>query len=161
MDSKYLLIGGGILALILLSKNAGATGINFNALSGHFNQADVDRLQRVAEALARAGVEPNKIKMMLAQILHETGIFTQSSANRHAIDDLNNYAGISRNGQLKSYNTVDDFVADYLRVLNLPSHYPIQATDIVDFNNRLKANGYYTDSISTYGNALNYYYNLL
>lgn len=162
MKSNQLLIGGAaVLALVLLSKNSYATGIDFNGLSQRFNQADVDRLQKVANALARAGVDPIMLKMMLAQILHETGLFTQNNANRHAVDDLNNYAGISRNGQLKSYPTVDAFVADYLRVLNLPSHYPIEAVNLNDFNNRLKANGYYTDSITTYGNALNYYHNLL
>lgn len=159
--NDILIIGGGVLALMLLSKNSFATGVNFDSLKSKFNHDDVYRLQVVAEALARAGVDTGRIKMMLAQILHETGIFTDNNKNHRATDQLNNYAGISKNGQLKGYNTVDDFVVDYLRVLNLPSHHPIEATNITDFNDRLKANGYYTDSKSNYGNALNYYYNLL
>lgn len=97
---------------------------------------------------------------MLCQILQETGLFT-SNPNYNATDNDLNYAGISSGGNLKQYNSISDFVTDYIRVLNLPPNTPIDATSITDFNTRLKANGYYTDSATTYGNNLNAYYNIL
>ncbi len=161
-NNTWLYVGGGVLLLLLLSNKANAKNVNLDLLTGRFDADDIDRLQKVQNALAQRGLSTQQIKMLLSQVLQETGIFTASNANYHATDQLNNYAGISNaNGSLRSYNTIDDFVTDYLRVLNLPSHYPIQAVDIVDFNNRLKANGYYTDNKNTYGNNLNYYYNLL
>jgi hypothetical protein len=151
-------IAGGILLLLLVSKRAGA--VDLSSLNDQFDAGRVARLQGVANELSARGITGDTLKFLLAQILVETGLFT-NVANMNAVDNLNNYAGISSNGQLRAYGTISDFVDDYLRVLNLPNNYPIQATDINDFNARLKANGYYEDSATTYGNNLVYYFNLL
>lgn len=165
MKSPNLIyIGAGVLALILILKSTGSSAATYSGLDlsylSDYGSDDVSRLQSVENELASRGLSDLQIKMMLAQILQETGIFTDQ-ANYNAVDNLHNFAGISSNGHLRAYNSVSDFVDDYLRVLNLGGNPPLEAGSIADFNNRLKANGYYTDSKTTYGNNLNYYFNLL
>jgi hypothetical protein len=163
-SGNLLLISGlGLLALVLMSsKSSGSSTINLDCLRQNYDSADVDRLALVLSSLEGQGLSNEQIKYCLAQILQETGLFTNGYANYKNVDQLKNYAGISASsGGYRSYSTIDDFVQDYLRVLNLPGHYPIEATSIDDFNTRLKANHYYEDSATTYGNNLRYYYNIL
>lgn len=149
------------IGLILLStKTANAGPVDLSSLNDQFGSDRVQRLQNVQNVLSANGLSDLQIKLLLAQILQETGLFT-NVWNQNATDNLNNYAGISSNGNLKSYPNIQAFVADYLRVLNLPNAYPIDAVSVSDFNTRLKMNGYYTDSATTYGNNLNYYFNIL
>jgi len=161
--NTILFIGAGVLALLLFSKKAGATtydGIDLSNLND-YGTDDVQRLQNLANELATRGLTDLQIKMMLAQALQETGIFTDSNANYHAVDSYHNYAGISHGGTLTAFSSISDFVDDWIRILNFGPAHPIDAANIVDFNSRLKQNGYYTDNINTYGNNLKYYFNLL
>lgn len=158
MKSSTVIIAGGLLVLLLFISTPKA--VDLSSLSDSYGSDNTQRLQNVGNVIAGYGISGDTLRYMLAQILQETGLFT-SNPNYHATDDLNNYAGISSNGSLKGYNSINDFVTDYIRVLSLPNNYPIQATSITDFNNRLYANGYYTDSPTTYGNNLTYYFNLL
>ncbi len=163
-NNLLLFAGMGIAVFFIArSKNASAAtydGIDLNRLADYGND-DVHRLSILADELESRGLSDLQIKMLLSQALQETGIFTDNSANYNAVDNLHNYAGISYNGQLAHYNNVSAFVDDWLRVLQKGSNPPLYANNITDFNNRLKANGYYTDSQSTYGKNLTYYYNLL
>lgn len=165
MDTKPIIIAGAALLAFMLLKPSSADahtyeGLDLSYLSDYGAQ-DVQRLQNLLNELGTRGLSDLQIKMMLSQALQETGIFTDSSANYNAVDNMHNYAGISSNGKLKSYASISDFVDDWERVLNREPNRPIDASNISDFNNRLKANGYYTDSATTYGNNLKYYFNLL
>ena len=164
MNVKVLYIGAGALFLILFLKSnssgAATSTFDLSSFNDTYGSDNVQRLQTVLNALVAAGYSGATLQFMLSQILQETGLFT-SNPNYNATDNDNNYAGISSGGSLKQYNSVNDFVSDYISVLSQSPNYPIQATSITDFNNRLKANGYYTDSQTTYGNNLTYYFNLL
>lgn len=158
-----LLVGAGILTFVLFSKKTAAhtyNGLDLDYLSD-FGREDVTRLQNLANELSTRGLSDLQVKFMLAQALQETGIFTDSNANYNAVDNKHNYAGISYNGQIASYGSISDFVDDWVRVLSKQPNRPIDANSIDDYNNRLKANGYYEDSSSTYGKNLRYYFNLL
>lgn len=159
MKGQGVIIGIAAVLLFVLLTSA-KPAIDLSPLSGQFGADNVARLQSVANALSANGISGDTLKYCLAQILQETGLFT-NNPNYVATDQRNNYAGISSGSGYKVYNNVNDFVVDYLRVLNLPNAYPIDAVSIDDFNQRLKLNGYYTDSAVTYGNNLNYYFNLL
>lgn len=149
-------------ALLIFTLTAAKPAIDLSYLNDNYGADNVARLQSVANALSAQGITGDTLKYCLAQILQETGIFTQNNANYHATDMLNNYAGISNSdGSLKSYPNVSAFVTDYIRILNKPDGYPVDAVSIDDFNARLKYNGYYTDNAGTYGNNLRIYYNLL
>ena len=158
---QIVLYGGIILLFILLSGFTESSSVDLSGLVAQFGADNVQRLQNVANVLSGQGLTSEQVKYCLAQILQETGLFT-GNPNYHATDALNNYAGISNSdGSLKQYSSINDFVTDYIRVLNLSPYYPIEAITIGDFNARLKGNNYYADSETTYGNALNYYYDLL
>lgn len=164
-NGNILLIGGAILALTMfMSKSANAeptyNGIDLGDLGSQYGDYEVSLLQLVLNELATRDLSDLQMRMMAAQILQETGLFTDSP-NLHAVETYHNYAGISRDGHLKAYDSISNFVDDYLRVLGLGSTPPLYASNIVDFNSRLKANGYYEDSQTTYGNNLNFYFNLL
>lgn len=155
-----LLAGAAAVLLILTSAKSASGPVDLSSLQGSFDADKIQRLQNVENALSGFGLTTEQMKYLLSQILQETGLFTDVW-NQHATDDLNNYAGISPGGTLKAYPDLNSFATDYIRVLSLPNSYPILAVSIDDFNNRLKANGYYTDSSGTYGANLDYYYNLL
>lgn len=155
------IIGIGVIAFLLISKTAsGASVYDLSYLNDSFDTDDVSRLQALADELVSRGLSDQQIKFMLSQALHETGLFTDSP-NYNAVDNKHNFAGISRNGSISTYSSISDFVTDWLRVLNLGPNHPIDAGSISDFAGRLKANGYYEDTLSNYSTAINYYYNLL
>lgn len=154
-----LIIAGGLLLVVL---TAARPAIDLSYLSDAYGADNVARLQKVANALSAQGITGETLKYCLAQILQETGIFTQSNANYHATDQLNNYAGISNaDGSLRAYPDVAAFATDYIRVLNKSDGYPVDAVSIDDFNARLQLNHYYWPITATYGTDLNIYYNLL
>lgn len=163
MKAQQIVLFGGIALLFILLSGFtnGTVSVDLSELVAQYGSDNVQRLQSVANALAAQGLSTTTIKYCLAQVLQETGLFTENP-NYHATDTLNNYAGISNsNGSLKGYANVNDFVTDYIRILNKAPNYPVEAITIDDFNARLKGNGYYADSETTYGNNLNYYYGLL
>jgi len=161
--SPLILAGVAVLAVVALSSSSGgATNSDFDlsVLNGTYDPSNVQRLQNAINGLGGQGLSDQQILFMACQMLQETGLFTDNP-NYNATDNDNNFAGISSGGSLKQYNSLSDFANDYVRVLNLQPNVPIDATSIGDFNTRLKANGYYTDSATTYGNNLNAYYNIL
>lgn len=111
------------------------------------------------------GVKSDVIPFIVSQIAFETNWF---SSNAFKID--HNPAGITWNINYKSrpgtaigiarreggnyvhFNNYTTGAKDMIRILSKSSTYgkPIDAIDIIDFAQRLKANNYYTDSITTY-----------
>lgn len=162
MKKQGLIIAGIAVALLLVISNtaSAATGtFNLSLLSDQYGSDNVQRLQNLLNVLSQQGLTDLQIQMMLAQALQETGLFTDV-ANYNAVDTKHNYAGISYNGTIATYSSISDFVSDWLRVLTMGND-PLGAANIEDFNTRLKANGYYTDDATKYGNNLKYYFNLL
>jgi len=160
MKKEYILIGGCLAAVFIFSSlSANGGSLDLSVFDDTKGSDDVERLNKVYRELLRRGLTDDQILFCLSQILVETGLFTDNP-NYVAVDQRLNYAGITRNGQYEWYNSISDFVDDYLSVISKKND-PLSANDIVDFNNRLKANGYYTDSKTTYGNNLSYYYNYL
>lgn len=168
---KYVLIGAGILALLLLasSSNASTAGgnLDISSLSNDYGADSVQRLNNLYAVLLQKGLTDQQILFMLSQALQETGLFTDSP-NLYNVDTLHNYAGITTDrgygvgatGLYAKYPNISTFVDDWITILNYNND-PFDASSISDYNNRLKANGYYTDSAGTYGSNLTYYYNLL
>lgn len=162
MKQSTLLILLAVGAGVLLMSMASGPSVDLSFLQGQYDSDDIARLQRAANALAAQGVTGDTLNYLLSQVLVETGIFTTSNQNYVATDTRNNFSGITNSdGTFRFYSSAGDWAADYLAVLGHGPYYPIQATSITDFNNRLKQNGYYTDNQTTYGNNLNYYYNIL
>ncbi len=161
MKSNGFLIAGVVVAGILLMSMSG-NAVDLSYLTASYDAADVARLQRAANALASQGISGDLLNYCLAQVLQETGIFTNGYQNYTATDTRNNFSGITNSdGSYRVYNSANDWAADYVAILNHGPNYPADAVSISDFNNRLKANNYYTDSAATYGANLNYYYNIL
>jgi hypothetical protein len=164
MKVNYLLVGGiGFFVLLLMKANTGSAAsstFNLSSFNGSYGSNNTARLQNALNALAAQNLSSLQLQMMLAQVLQETGLFTDSP-NYNATDNDNNYSGISSGGSLKQYGSANDWATDYIRVLSMGNNPPINATNISDFNTYLYANGYYTDSPTTYGNNLTYYFNLL
>jgi hypothetical protein len=114
----------------------------------------------------RMGVNPDVIPFIISQIAFETNYFS----SRAFKIDFNiagmtwnvNYkkrpgtsVGISRGREKGNYVHFDNYTIaakDLVRILSKKSVFgaPIDATDIIDFAQRLKANNYFTDSITTY-----------
>lgn len=162
-NDSLILIGLAAVALVwYTSKSTGVApaGNGLASLNDSYGADNVARLQLLLDELNTWGLTREQILYLLSQALQETGLFTDTP-NYHATDSLINYSGISFNGSLNSYASVHDFAVDWInRVLAFGS-FPLQATSISDFNIRLKANGYYTDSSTTYGNNLASYYGTL
>jgi hypothetical protein len=165
MNSRTLAyIGGAALLLYLLSQSSSAgaansTIVDLSQFDNSYGADNVQDLQNLLNVLAVNGLTPLQIKMMLSQALQETGLFTNVT-NYTAVGN-NNFAGISNSdGSLKTYPDIQTFVNEWINILSSRND-PLDATNISDFNTRLYANGYYTDSPTTYGNNLTAYFNLL
>jgi len=157
-------IGLAVLAFFVLDSftnddnSSNDTIADFSTLTN--DESDLQRLDAVYEALQRNGFSGLGLKFAMAQILVESGILT-NVANYHLMDDYHNYAGLtSVNGGYANYPNLDAFAHAYYGFLTKKSN-PLGASSISDFNNRLVANHYYTDSPVTYGKNLAYYFNAL
>jgi flagellum-specific peptidoglycan hydrolase FlgJ len=116
------------------------------------------------------GVNPDVIPFIVSQIAFETNWF---SSNVFKVD--HNPAGITWNINYKSrpgatlglsrgreggnyvhFDSYANGAKDLIRILSKVSVYgkSIDATDIIDYSQRLKANNYYTDSITVYSGGL-------
>jgi len=118
----------------------------------------------------KLGVNPDAIPFIISQIAFETNYFSSNSFlkdhNPAGITWNINYktrqgatVGISRGregGNYVHFDTYTTAAKDLIRILSKPSVYgkPIDATDIIDYSQRLKANNYYTDSITVYSGGL-------
>lgn len=171
-SGKTLLwVSAGVLLLLLLKSNnvnaagngSGAIsqgGLDLSGLADTYGAENVQRLASLYNATLNRGLTDQQILEMLSQALHETGLFTDTP-NYKNMDSLHNYAGLTdTSGSYASYANLSDFVDDWLTFLTKNNN-PLGASSLSDFNNRLKANHYYTDNASTYYNALSAYYNLL
>ena len=150
----------GILAWIA----SRASKKSFSMTFRKFSNPVALKLASIYGALQSLGYSDEKIRWMLAQILHETGQFT--SRSQVAVLN-NNYSGIkwinkpyqkaskgspvppsersSRDVPTNYYAKFDslaDWAADYVRILNIRSK-PIQAGSLDQFLERLADNGYY------------------
>lgn len=121
----------------------------------------------------KAGVNANILPFVVAQVAHETGNFKSK-----LLADHNNGSGITfinkpnvQKNAVKGrplpenpkyfyakFDTLQDWANDHVRVLKLKSK-PIEATNVDDFVNRLKANGYFTAPIELYKKAVTKFYN--
>jgi hypothetical protein len=117
------------------------------------------------DILLSIGVKTELIPFIISQMAFETDFF---SSNAFKID--HNPGGISWNtnynkrpgtaigikrAEGRNYVHFDDYkigTKDMVRILSIPSVFgkPIDATDIIEFAKRLKANTYFTDSITNY-----------
>ena len=150
----------GVLAWI--ASRAGKK--SFSMTFRNFSNPVALKLASIYGTLQSLGYSDEKIRWMLAQILHETGQFT----SRSQVAALNNnYSGIKwinkpyqkaekgspvppseRVPGNAPYNfyakfaTVADWATDYARILNLRAK-PIQAKTLPEYLDRLYKNGYY------------------
>lgn len=126
---------------------------------------------------ARKGVPANLIPVLVAQVQHETNNFKDAKLYTH-----NNASGIiyinkpqvqknaskgnvlpetknsSKPYYYAKFATLSDWANDFIRVLKKQPAKPIEATDIFDYAKRLKANGYFTDTLSNYYKRLLSFY---
>jgi hypothetical protein len=118
----------------------------------------------------KLGVNPDVIPFIVSQIAFETNWFSSNAFkidhNAAGITWNINYkkrpgtsVGISRGREGGNYVHFDDYTTgakDMIRILSKQSVFgkPIDATDIIDFAQRLKANNYYTDSITVYAGGI-------
>lgn len=180
-QTRKILILTAIGLLIFKLTKAGKT---MSAKFINFKDNEQPKLQALEAALIKAGLNMPQLNFALAQLLFETGRFT----NKSAVATLNNnYSGIkwinkpyqvaergsatppsenvglSANSPLRYYAKFKDanaWAKDYVRILNLRSK-PIQATNIDEFALRLGKNGYYdttkSNSIAIYTKGLKNY----
>lgn len=137
---------------------------------------------RIASIFLRVGFPLNSIKFAIAQALHETGNKIEqpqetAGNNWSGITWINNSA-LQKNavkGNIKpkkdwsnpnkpeyyaAFNSVDDWAIDFKRLIsrnNGKQGRPIDATNVVDYVKRLKANAYFGDSEKNYLKALQYW----
>lgn len=131
----------------------------------------IARAGQAATALIAAGLPRPFLALALAQIAHETGGFAS-----RVMEEDNNLSGImyigkpdvqknaiagrafppaeSRTARYAHFATVKDWARDYIRIISRGAQPPIGATDPATLAQRLKAIGYYTDSLSNYTAAL-------
>jgi hypothetical protein len=183
-DNMVFILGGIAVLAIILFSSSGSGGssagfiFDFSQLVPTYGQDNVNRLTDLYSSVAQAN-DPNtgsllsnlQIQLMLDQALHESGIFT-NVANLNLVDNFHNYTGIKGNSNYPAgagssyadYPSIDAFVQDWLRVLNLGAQ-PIEATSVTDFVNRLASNNYFVPNTGTafnnYLNDMQAYDNLL
>ena len=127
-----------------------------------------------ADIFLKNNVNVDLIPFLLSQIILESGWF---SSNAYIFD--HNPSGITWNNNYKTrpgtsigtkrpsneggnyvhFALYDTAAKDFIRILNKQSinntiGKPINATSLTDFSKRLKLNGYFTSSESSYTNAL-------
>lgn len=174
-SNVFIVFGLGILVLLLVMPQdvtaASALilddGTSFDISSLPYSADKIARLARLYLAMQGRGLSRLQVQLMLSQALFETGLFTDSP-NYNNMDALNNYAGIMGSSRYPArpgspyayYPALTDFVGDWLTVLSFNNE-PINATGPNDFVARLKENGYFTASSTTYGNGVNTYFDML
>ena len=160
-------------------------------LSKKYGNDKANKLLRIYDALKLLKLPQDTIRLALSQVMHETGVFAgsqrASGVNNFSGITFSGSAEQLKSGAYKSnislpnaelpkdakgkvieskrifyagFPTVTNWANEYIRILSKGSK-PIQAINTVDFANRLKKNGYYTDLVSNYVNGLNFFYNFL
>lgn len=159
-NTGFLIAGAALLFLLLAKTGTGANRVGNLDLSQLTNDSDaLGRLNALYGQMLNRGYSNLQILFMLSQILHESGLLTDVA--NYSLLNQNNYAGLTTTaGGYASFNSVSDFMDIYDNFLTKGSN-PLGAGSLIDFNNRLVANHYYTDSPTTYYNSLAKYYNML
>lgn len=159
-NEPLVIVGLAVLAFLLLTsakQNNSLSTLNFDALKqAGYDSGDVDLLNEIYTALVNNGsLTDQQLMYCLAQIIHETGLFTDVT-NYNAIQQRHNWAGLTGINGYIVYPNDNAFVNDYLssKFLNKGS-YPLNANNLTDFANRLKSNNFYTDTVTNYLNGLN------
>lgn len=110
-------------------------------------------------AMVSNGLNSQQIAYCMSQLLFESGLLTDIA--NYGLMQQNNFAGLTTtSGGYAAYNSIGDFMTVYIGFLTKGSN-PLGATSLTDFNNRLQANGYYTEDPTVYYNGLLSYYNIL
>ena len=176
-----------IFAVVLVTLLLISTDLNkddrkkmlFNALLKKYGAVKASKANTVYDAMVKAGLPINILTLAVAQVMHETGVFSGSQR----ATSVNNYSGITYSGtneQLAtgakksnielpeakgvfyaSYPSAVNWAKDYIRIISRGANKPIQATNPADFAYRLKMNKYYTDSLENYTRNITFYYNFL
>ena len=185
--NKYIFILLGVGALLLLTKKAKAMSFKFT----NFKKAIASKLITIQSALIELGLTETQLKLVLAQVLFETGAFTRKS---RVAELNNNFSGIKyicrpsvqKNASKGSpvpptervkpddicYNfyakfpTFKDWAVDYVRILSLKRTKnkigrPIDAENVNEFVKRLKLNDYFGSNEESYAKGVKYYFDLL
>lgn len=160
-ERGLLLLAAGVLTFAMLTSGTASPNgeINLSSLISAYGSDSINRLNAIYSAMLNNGWTTQQCLFGLSQVLHESGLFTDQG--NYSLMNQNNYAGLTNvNGGYASYSSVQDFVNHYENFLTKGSD-PLGASSLIDFNNRLVANHYYTDSPVTYLNDMQNYYNLL
>jgi len=150
----------------------------FESIVLKYGRTKAKLLETVHAALLRAGLPNTALKLSLAQVLFETGVFS----GKQRASKANNFSGITFSGSpaqlatgakksvielpeargvfYASYPTPLNWAKDYIRILSRGSK-PIQSASPSDFSIRLKKNGYYTDTVFNYSRGITLYFNYL
>jgi hypothetical protein len=170
-NNIYVWAAVAVFAFALLVNNGAAAATitpgadflsNFPGLANSYVvSGDSDSLlNSILSEMVIRGYSVQQIEFMLSQILFETGLLVPGVANTNLINQ-NNFAGLtSTSGGYAAYSSISDFMDAYNVFLTKGSN-PLGATSLTDFNNRLIANKYYTESPAVYLNGLQTYYNAL
>jgi hypothetical protein len=170
MHGKALLLialGLGVITLLMGFSSANAV-FDFDSLASAYGAQNVQPIQNLYGVLSSTGLTSLQIQLLLAQAIHETGLFT-GSPNWKNVGN-NNMAGITAHGSFPAdsggvyavYPDLNSFVNDWLSPAVLDKgYYPLNATNVQDFATRLKNNGYYGDSLANYSADLQKWYNVL
>lgn len=173
---KILLLAAGGLLLSKFAFSKSNT-VNFApSLAPH-----ADKLSLLQNHFKKAGLNSLQVKLLLSQILHETGNFSPRS-NVARLN--NNYSGImfinkpyqknavkgskypakEGNYYYAKFNTVQDWANDFIRVLSMRNK-PIAAPGLNEYVFRLARNGYFVPNTGkaydNYQKGLKKYYDLL
>jgi hypothetical protein len=177
-NTIYYLVGGFAVFVIFKVMYSAPTlpadaVFNLPDLDAEYGGDNVQRLTNLYTIIANLP-DPNtgqpltafQQQLMLAQALHETGLFTGSPNYKNTDQDFN-YAGITAHGGYAPdasgyavYPNLQSFVLDWLAILNHGAQ-PIEATSVSDFVTRLKNNGYFTDLWAVYYYGVNKWFNIL
>lgn len=153
----------------------------------NFKINEAAKLMMLEEALINAGLSGDVLNYALSQLLFETGRFTKRS--QVAVLN-NNYSGIkflnksyqkAERGSLvppgerfkdpnnplnfyAKFQDADAWAKDFVRILNLGSKKPVNATSIEDYVIRLGNNRYFditkTNAVKNYSNGLKSYFDM-
>ncbi len=124
-----------------------------------------DAVQQALTNVLQQKGQLSKLPFLLAQVAHETGGF------KSHVSSVNNYSGIKFSAKSKiqgeydsgikspegnnysGFDSINDWANRYYAIINKGAM-PLNATTIEDFANRLKKNGYFTDTIANYTKGL-------
>jgi hypothetical protein len=182
---KYIFLTAGLLffAWIARARAAGSRTLTKTAkktkmLFSNFASPVREKLAIIEDSIRQTGAPEDRIKWLLAQVLHETGVFTAKSKvaelnnNFSGIKWLNKKHQIATKGSpvppgervrpasspinfYAKFETPADWARDYYRIVSTFGTKPIiNATDLKDYVKRLKQNKYFGGPETVYFKAM-------